>query len=529
MTTSTLSSDSLDKLAAMVLEQWGLLFPKDRRKDLQRGVEAAAKGLGLPTKTFLDMILREPAHPTRAKLLSILVEKLTIGESYFFRETRSIHALDEVLLPAIIRARSQEGTRRLRLWSAGCATGEEPYTLSILLDRVFRRVGERKQDWDLDILATDINREFIRRARLGVYRQWSFRTAPPWLKEQYFEETDDNRWRVKDDVRDSVRFRIFNLCDDDAELERGEGMDIILCRNVLIYFSYDKMTCALKNLRRHMARDGRLITSPTESSHVLETNIFTPCRELDLLAFCRPDAKQIPTIRAPHHADEYPIPYSAPESAPGHIADMEQQKAGATVPPASAHQEQRIPPGAGLALSVPPPTVEEAGGMLEAAEAAIAKGDPQRAESLARKYLEGNGDPPAGTQAARAKALVARSLSSRGKLEDALRWAAGAVDSESMNPEHRYHQGVILQELGRLDEAAASLERALYLDPALPMAHFSLGLMARRKGNESAAQRHFTRLLTVLDHIGGDEPVPLSEGLSAARLRELVESLLLSR
>ena len=512
----------------MVLEQWGLLFPKDRCKDLQRGVEAAAKGLGLPTKTFLDMILQEPVHPARAKLLSILVEKLTIGESYFFRETRSIHALDQALLPAIIHARAQEGTRRLRLWSAGCATGEEPYTLSILLDRVFRRVGERKQDWDLDILATDINREFMRRAKLGVYRQWSFRTAPPWLKEQYFEETDDNRWRVKDEVREPVRFKVFNLCSADAELERGEGMDIILCRNVLIYFSYDMMACALKNLRRHLARDGRLITSPTESSHVLETNIFTPCRELDLLAFCRPDAKRIPTIRTPH-ADEYPIPYSVPESAPGHTDDMEQQKAGTAEPSASAPQEHRVPRGAGLAPSVSPPTVEEAGGMLEAAEAAMAKGDPQRAESLAKRYLEGNGEPRTGTQAARAKALVARSLSSRGKLEDALQWAAGAVVSESMNPEHRYHQGVILQELGRLDEAAASLERSLYLDPSLPMAHFSLGLMARRKGNESAAQRHFTRLLTVLDHIDGDEPVPLSEGLSAARLRELVESLLLSR
>ncbi|TVM19362.1 hypothetical protein DPQ33_03100 [Oceanidesulfovibrio indonesiensis] len=525
--TSVLSSDALDTLAAMVLERWGLLFPEDRHKDLRRGVEAAATGLGLPTRTFLEMLLREPAHPSRGKLLSILVEKLTVGESYFFRETRSIHALDESLLPALIHAGAQEGTRRLRLWSAGCATGEEPYTLSILLDRVLRRMGERREAWDVEILATDINREFLRRARTGVYRPWSFRAAPPWLREQYFEQVGDNRWRVKDEVRDSVRFKIFNLCAGDAHLERGHGMDIILCRNVLIYFSYEKMTCALKTLRRHLAKNGRLITSPTETAHVLETGVFKPCRELDMLAFCRSDAEPVSKFQAP-------LPYAYPKpdtpiEASGADMAATQSPAGTAHVPAPPTQEPRISDHAVVAPSTAPPTVDEAGGVLEAAEAALAQGDLQRAEALAKKYLDGNGSSPSGTQAARAKALVARALSSRGKLEDALAWAAGAVESESMNPEHRFHQGVILQELGRIDEAAASLEQALYLDPSLPMARFSLGLLARRKGNESAAQRHFMRLLAVLDQLDGDEPVPLSEGLSAARLRELVESLLLSR
>ncbi|MFW5734576.1 MAG: tetratricopeptide repeat protein, partial [Oceanidesulfovibrio sp.] len=132
-------------------------------------------------------------------------------------------------------------------------------------------------------------------------------------------------------------------------------------------------------------------------------------------------------------------------------------------------------------------------------------------------------------QVARAKALIARSLSSRGSLEHALQWSTQAVASDSMNPEHRYHQGVILQELGRFEEAAASMEQALYLEPELPMALFSLGLMARRQGGETRAQRYFSRLLGVLEQYRDDDPVPLSEGLSAARLRELIESLLLSR
>ncbi|MFW5735702.1 MAG: CheR family methyltransferase, partial [Oceanidesulfovibrio sp.] len=378
-------SESLDRLAAMVLELWGLQFSKDRYKDLSRGVEAAAKSLGLPSETFVAMILREPAHSSRGKLLSILVEKLTVGESYFFRETRSIHALDESILPSLIHARSQQRDRRLRLWSAGCATGEEPYTLSILLDRVFKRLGERREDWDVEILATDINREFLRRARHGVYRQWSFRAAPPWLKERYFEETNDNRWRVKDKVRELIRFRLYNLCDRETRLAEGSGMDVILCRNVLIYFSYEKMACALKNLRSHLAAQGWLITSPTESAHVLESNIFVPCRVLDLLAFCKaePESPQPPEVPPPA---EPAIPYAVAGGA-----DMAWY-GGATAgePAMSAGMAD-----ASVAVHAPEPTaptVDEVGGALEAAEAAIVHGELERAEAYARSFLHKNGN-----------------------------------------------------------------------------------------------------------------------------------------
>lgn len=513
--TNVQSSDAIARLANLVLDRWGLLYPRERHRDLSRGADAAAKALGLPTATFLKMILGDPANRSRDKLLSILVDKLTVGESYFFREPRSMQALDESILPELLREKLLRGDNSLRLWSAGCATGEEPYTLSILLDRLFARLGESPEAWSVEIIATDINRDFLRRAREGVYREWSFRAAPPWLKDQYFEKTEDNRWRVVDTVRDRIRFSTFNLCGNDSAPASGDRMDVILCRNVLIYLAPDKMQQVLRRIRGNLTAEGWFITSPTESSHVLETRIFTPCRALDMLAFCKFE-------RNGAGLDSSTEERSLSGSAPREYAEpqtLAYDDAGQA--PLSYDDEEPV-------AVIPEPAELEPEQLLIEAGVAIAQGDPEQAEAYGREYLERYGGARLESRA-RAKSIVAQSLASRGRLEEAQEWASAAVEDEPMNPELRYHHALVLQELGRNDEAVANMERALYLNQSLAMAHFSLGLMARSQGDTASAQRHFSRLLGVLGDMGEDAVVPLSEGMSAARLRELVESLLLSR
>lgn len=517
--TNVQSSEAIARLADLVLDRWGLLYPRERHKDLSRGVEAAANGLGLPAATFLKMILGDPANPSRDKLLSILVDKLTVGESYFFREQRSIQALDEGILPGLLREKALRGENTLRLWSAGCATGEEPYTLSILLDRLFSRLGESPEAWNVEIHATDINRDFLRRAREGVYREWSFRAAPPWLKDQYFEKTEDNRWRVVDAVRDWIRFSTFNLCGDDAAPVGGDRMDVILCRNVLIYLAPEKMHLALRRIRGNLAAEGWFITSPTESSHVLETKIFTPCRMQDLLAFCKFEREGAGwSVSMEEHSSSDSVPQDVtvlvpPPAVAGYDADYAP----------SPHDDAQQAP------AMPEPAELEPEQLLIEAGVAIAQGDPKQAEAYGQEFLKRHGNGARLTSRARAKSVIAQSFAGRGRLEEALEWASAAVEDDPMNPELRYYVALVLQELGRSDEAAANMERALYLDQSLAMAHFSLGLMARSRGDAANAQRHFGRLLNVLGNLDEDAVVPLSEGISAARLRELVESLLLSR
>ena len=219
----------LAPLATRVVERLGLHFPAERWPDLLRGVTAAARASGAhDVDDFAQRLLG--AAPDAAPLHA-LAEALTVGETYFFREPRSFEVLADEILPPLIDAR-RAGSRQLRLWSAGCCTGEEAYSLAIMLDRLLPDLD----DWQVTILATDVNRRFLQKAARAEYGEWSFRDAPPWLKSRYF--TAGRRGHaLAPRIRRMVRFAALNLVDLRFPLKGDTAaMDVILCRNVLMYF-----------------------------------------------------------------------------------------------------------------------------------------------------------------------------------------------------------------------------------------------------------------------------------------------------
>src|SRR5262245_20228366 len=151
-----------------------------------------------------------------------LLYHLAIGETYFFRD---IDALRERVLPRLIARRRTDGSRTLRIWSAGCATGEEPYTIAILLCELIDDV----EAWKITILGTDINLEAINFARRGLYTQWSVRSVLP---ENPYLRPRGNRWQISDQIRRMVDFRYLNLIDNHIGLANA---DLVVCRNVLYY------------------------------------------------------------------------------------------------------------------------------------------------------------------------------------------------------------------------------------------------------------------------------------------------------
>jgi len=160
------------------------------------------------------------------RLLEVLATRLTIGETYFFRVTPQMEALRTAVLPDLIAGHATD--RRLRLWSAGCSTGEEPYTLAMLL----REQIPAFESWDIQLVATDLNQAALEVARLGVYGDWSFRDAPSDMRDRYFI-SNGSRWQLTDSVRSLVRFAHQNLAEDPFPFP---SLDLILCRNVTIYF-----------------------------------------------------------------------------------------------------------------------------------------------------------------------------------------------------------------------------------------------------------------------------------------------------
>ncbi len=247
-------------VSAVIERELGLHFPADRFADLHRalrGVGQKVGGLGLDE--VMRRLEQEPSFVHRREVIAAL----TVGETYFYRDPALFALLTRSFLPAW-QARTG-GTRALRAWSAGCCTGEEAYTLAIELERNRAWLGSA----GFELLATDLNPRFLHLAEQGVYRAWSFRDAPPWLQASFCTPVGDERFAVRPEIRRHVRFAALNLARDNfPSLTNGTAeLDLILCRNVLMYFSTEQRLGALDRLVRALVPGGWLVTSAAEASH----------------------------------------------------------------------------------------------------------------------------------------------------------------------------------------------------------------------------------------------------------------------
>jgi chemotaxis protein methyltransferase CheR len=269
-----LSEDDYSRFRALVEKASGLDIPPARRLELEQALRQAQTRAGLPSAQALWAHLAQAGG--RADLHA-LVEALTIGETHFFRNQPQFHALTHHVLPEIIERR--RGARRLRLWSAGCATGEEAYSLAILVDRLLP-AGEQ---WDVHLLATDINRQSLEKARRGLYSGWSFREVPPDLQASYFlrhQHGAETQFEVVPRLRHRIHWDYLNLIDAvyPAPETGTQALDLILFRNVLIYFSEATARAVVERMHACLTDGAWLVSAmPTprrRSSPNLRCTIF---------------------------------------------------------------------------------------------------------------------------------------------------------------------------------------------------------------------------------------------------------------
>jgi chemotaxis protein methyltransferase CheR len=258
----TLTAELHREAEILVSRRLGLRLPEERRADVDR---AFLEGLGssrLPSpEAYLAWLAGLPdGSPEWARIAS----RLTVGETYFFRDRACFEALEQHVLPALIAARRSEGLLRLRLWSAGCATGEEPYSLAILIDRLI----PDHSTWAITLLATDINLEALEIAQRGYYREWSLRETPPWVRDRYFRSRRGETFELEPRIREMVTFAPLNLAEDGyPSLVTNTGaMDLIFCRNVLMYFGHEAQRECVARLQRALVTGGWLVLSPVEAS-----------------------------------------------------------------------------------------------------------------------------------------------------------------------------------------------------------------------------------------------------------------------
>ena len=331
------SEETRRQARALIGSRLGLDFAEHRRPELEQALLRASRSASIPApEAYLTWLATLPDESPEWRRLA---GHLTVGETYFFRDRACFEVLEQEVLPALIASRRSEETLRLRIWSAGCATGEEPYSLAIVLDRLLPDRG----DWALTILATDINARALEAAGEGRYREWSFRDTPPWVRDRYFHRQGAESFELDAGIRRMVAFAPLNLAEDayPTVVTNTSAMDLILCRNVLMYFTRGAQREAVARLQRSLVPGGWLLLSPTEASAEL-LHPLTPVNFPNAIFYRKEPAPAVP-FPPRWHAEptlpEPPLPLLPEEIACGHVAPPPGEQAEA--PPDRAAQLQR--------------------------------------------------------------------------------------------------------------------------------------------------------------------------------------------
>jgi len=496
--TRSISDELISQVAELIATQLGLHFPPARWDDLERGIGAAARELGSrDLQSFVRSFVSSPWTKSR---IEILASHLTIGETYFFRDGKTFEILQERILPELISSR-QKTERRLRVWSAGCCTGEEPYSIAMLLSRMIPDL----KSWNITILGTDINRRFLQRASEGIYRDWSFRSNPTWIRAKDFHR-ENGLLEISPDVKKMVTLSYLNLAEDGfpSLSNNTNAMDLILCRNVLMYFSVEQARKVVGNFHRCLIDGGWLIVSPSETSQLLFSQFQTV--SFPDATFYQKSGREIREAgRLPSSSNQETLSSSWFPAIPAQPeVDSSALLLRGELSPSGTQESEKA--------DAQPSPYEEAlmlyqqGSYTEAAE-----------KLLLSLSQEGEGQ-------AKTASLLARVYANQGKLGKALQWCETSIAADKLNTAYHYLHAVILQEQGSIKEAALSLNRALYLDQRFVLAHFALGNLTARQGKLKESQKHFENALSLLSAYQQGEVLPESEGIAAGRLTEIIQS-----
>jgi len=212
---------------------------------------------------YYTLLTSDAAEPEFSELLNLL----TTTETYFFRNRQQLQSFEEEVVPAVLKKKQAAGVAHLHLWSAGCSSGEEPYTLAMMLLETIPEI----QRWKIAIVGTDINTQVLARAKEGVYTARSLRETPHKYKTKYFTR-EHEKYRICDQVKQMVSFRTGNLLDE-HETSLIQNLDCIFCRNVLIYFDLESSKAVVNRFYERLARNGYLFLGHSESLYRI-TNIF---------------------------------------------------------------------------------------------------------------------------------------------------------------------------------------------------------------------------------------------------------------
>lgn len=470
-----------------IARKTGLYFQENKREDLLAVLQDRLcvlrrfNGLG----AYLAFLQREEDG---GRELRGLVSRLTVGETYFFRNRGQFDALRDRILPEIIKRRRGKN-QCLRIWSAGCSTGEEPYSVAILVRELLADIG----DWNIHLLATDIDEDALAAAREGIFRNWSFREVEEHYRQNYFTPEGRNS-RIRPEVQSMVTFEYLNLADDCyPSIATGtDDLDLILCRNVMIYFPPGLCKEITRRFFECLEEQGSLLVGHSEHSDLIY-----------------PGFSRSFSDRAIVYRKHGPNPVWEKAIA------IRFRGSGSPPPGILTHE----PPGERRGGLQRPPGTEETL-LFERGVLLIGQMRPVEAIAEFRRVLAIN---PCNERALYSVAML---LANTGDTAAATEFAERLVETNPLHLEATYLLAILARETGGLDRELSLLKKTLYLNPDFVLGHFQIGLHYLKSGNAQLAQRSLLNAMRILNDRAAGDPVDGVDGMTVGRLRQTVLAMI---
>ena len=488
----------------------GLHYSDNQEKELYKKLTTASKGFNFDdTDVFIDWLITQDLKKSKVEKLASF---LTIGETYFFREKKTLNYLEHEYLPELIKKRTGVN-QYLKIWIAGCASGEEPYTLAIILSRIIPDL----KDWNITIMATDINPNFIKKAKIGIYTKWSFRGLSETVKSQYFKKLDKGQYKIKESIKKMVKFSFLNIATDiyPSPDNNTENIDVILCRNVLIYFSPKGIEKVSNNFYKSLVKQGVLVVSLVEVSTLI-------CNKFNALSYkgvtiykkgASPSVvqkklvntnKSITNENNQLKLDNKLLQYKKTALKNAQARNLVQPKANNTKKqPSTKKVEVQT-----SALSYKEILSLFKAGLFNEVE-----------EQIKTVLLNKQTDKIAYI------VLLARINIQKVNYEQAEKLCLEAIKIDRINIEAHYLLATIFSEQGKMNEAIISLQKTLFLNPDFALGHFLLANIHLNNGDKSVSCKHLDNALKSLKKYNQNEIVDELDGLTAGKLSKMIERM----
>ncbi len=483
-----LSAVDFDLFQKLLVEESGLYFDRDRSETLRIALWERIENRKYDSYQEYYNLLR--FHPEGRLEIRELIDLITIGETYFFRNRPQFDALIRFVLPEIVQRKMYSADKSIRVWSAGCSKGDEAHSIAIAIMEVIPSY----EDWDISLLGTDINRNVLVYAKEAIYGERDISHLPGEYLNKYFKVRGSN-YILDDRVRKLVNFEYHNLAKDPFIHEGIQNLDIIFCRNVTIYFDFQTTKRVIDNFYNCLRRDGYLFLGHAETLWQITSKFETVEFPQTFLY-----KKAIIPVE-----EEVMKPFmGVPEIKLEEIAPMEEVALGEVFLPEEtkpeleeAHPIEEI--------EKPPTEEDQIDSLYREATVLFEEKKYQEALSLSDKIIAQDRNH------IRAHFTRATILANQAKYEDALTTLAKIIEMDNLNVEAYYLLGILSYKTSDFEGAKRQFRKVIYIDPDIVLAHFNLGNIYLYQRKLSKAVREFNNAIKLLEKRPKDEQVRFCE------------------